>query len=105
MLIVTTPSIEGKKIKEHRGIVFGEIMQVPFFLKSFTASIKAFTGERAGEYEQEVTSARADALKEMMERATKVGANAVVGVRIDYETFAQGIFMVSASGTAVVIEE
>ena len=107
MLITTTPTIEGKTIKEYRGVVFGEAISGINFIKDFSASIVNFTGGRAREYEEELVSARADAISEMMERAKKVGANALVGVRIDTETIDLengSMIMIMASGTAVVIE-
>ena len=85
MLISTTSTIEGKKIKEYRGIVFGEVINGVDFIKDFTASITNVIGGRAATYEEELINTRADAIKEMMERAEKIGANAVIGVNIDYE--------------------
>ena len=106
MLLSTTPSIEGKKIKEYRGVVFGEVINGVDFLKDFSASITNIVGGRSEEYEQELINARADALLEMSGRAEKVGANAVVGIKIDYEpaVAGTGMLMVTASGTAVIIE-
>ena len=106
MLISTTSSIEGKTIKEYRGVVFGEVINGVNFMRDFTASITNVIGGRATEYEQELISTRADALNEMIRRAEKIGANAIVGVKIDYETMGQSssMFAVIASGTAVVIE-
>ncbi len=104
MLLSTTPSIEGKTIKEYRGIVFGEVVNGIHFLHDFTASISNVVGGRISEYEEELVNSRAEAIKEMMNRASKVGANAIVGVKVDYETISNSILMVIASGTAVVIE-
>ncbi len=106
MLISTTSTIEGKKIKEYRGIVFGEVINGVDFIKDFTASITNVIGGRAATYEEELINTRADAIKEMMERAEKIGANAVIGVKIDYEPMGESnyMLMVVASGTAVVIE-
>lgn len=106
MLISTTSSIEGKTIKEYRGVVFGEVINGVNFMRDFTASITNVIGGRATEYEQELISTRADALNEMIRRAEKIGANAIVGVKIDYETMGQSSSMLAviASGTAVVIE-
>lgn len=106
MLISTTSTIEGKKIKEYRGIVFGEVINGVNFIKDFTASITNVIGGRAATYEEELINTRADAIKEMMERAEKIGANAVIGVKIDYEPMGESSYMlmVVASGTAVVIE-
>lgn len=106
MLISTTSTIEGKKIKEYRGIVFGEVINGVNFIKDFTASITNVIGGRAATYEEELINTRADAIKEMMERAEKIGANAVIGVKIDYEPMGESSYMlmVVASGTAVVLE-
>ena len=106
MIISTTSSIEGKQIKEYRGVVFGEVINGVNFMRDFTASITNIMGGRATEYEEELIDTRADAINEMMKRAEKIGANAIVGVKIDYETIGQNgsMIMVVASGTAVVIE-
>ena len=106
MLISTTPSLEGKTIKEYRGVVFGEAINGINFMKDFTANIANFIGGRAKEYEQELVDARAQALSEMTERAGRIGANAVVGVKVDIETIGQNgsMIMVVASGTAVVTD-
>lgn len=109
MLLSTTSSLGNKNIKEYRGIVFGEVISGIDFIKDFTASITNFTGGRASEYEEELVSARADAINEMMERAKKIGANGLVGVKIDVESITVGekgqmMIMVVAIGTAVVIE-
>lgn len=106
MLITTTASIEGKNIKEYRGVVFGEVINGVNFVKDFTAGITNFMGGRASEYEEELINTRADAINEMVKRAEKIGANAIIGVKIDYEPMGEGssMLMVVASGTAVVIE-
>lgn len=105
MLLSTTSTLEGRTIREYRGVVFGEAISGIDFIKDFGASITNILGGRAKEYESELIDARADALREMMERATKIGANAIVGVSVDVETMGQGgMILVSASGTAVVIE-
>lgn len=106
MLISTTSTIEGKKIKEYRGIVFGEVINGVNFMRDFSASITNIMGGRATAYEEELINTRADALNEMMQRAARIGANAIIGVKVDYETMVQGsMIAVIASGTAVVIEE
>lgn len=106
MLISTTSSFEGKRIKEYRGIVFGEVINGVNYMKDFSAGITNFIGGRSAEYENELMDTRADAITEMMRRAEKIGANAIVGVKIDYETIGQSgsMLMVVASGTAVIIE-
>ncbi len=106
MLISTTSTLEGKNIKEYRGIVFGEVINGINFVKDWTAGITNFIGGRSKEYEEELINSRADAIQEMMKRAEKIGANAILGVTIDYEPMGQNssMIMVVASGTAVVIE-
>lgn len=105
MIATTTPSIEGKRILEYRGIVFGEVVSGVNFVKDFAAGITNFLGGRSGSYEGELIEARENAVSEMIERAERTGANAVVGVDIDYEVLGQGnMLMVTASGTAVVTD-
>ena len=104
MISVTTPFLEGHQIREYKGIVFGEVIQGVNFVKDFTAGLTNFFGGRSGSYEGELLAARSEALAEMEQRAAAMGANAVVGVDIDYEVLgANGsMLMVTASGTAVV---
>lgn len=106
MIISTTSSIEGKQIKEYRGVVFGEVINGVNFMRDFTASITNVIGGRATEYEEELIDTRAEAINEMIKRAEKIGANAIIGVKVDYETIGQAgsMLMVVTSGTAVVIE-
>ncbi|WMJ23867.1 putative heavy metal-binding protein [Paludicola sp. MB14-C6] len=106
MIITTTPSIEGKNIVEYKGIVFGEVISGVDFVKDFAAGLSNFFGGRSNTYEQELLNARENALSEMETRAYQMGANAVVGVDIDYEVLGSnnGMLMVTASGTAVRCE-
>ena len=106
MIITTTPSIEGKKIVEYRGIVFGEVIAGVNFAKDFVAGLSNFFGGRSATYEEELLNARSTALYELEQRAAALGANAVVGVDIDYEVLGadNGMLMVTASGTAVVVD-
>ena len=106
MFITTTQNVEGKVIKEYKGVVFGEVINGANFIKDFSASITNFIGGRAQVYEDEIINARTNALNEMMSRAIQLGANGIVGVRVDVETLGQNgsMIMVTASGTAVVIE-
>lgn len=106
MIITTTPSVEGKKIAEYKGIVFGEVIAGVNFVRDIGASISNFFGGRSTGYEEELVQARQNALFEMQQRASAIGANAVVGVDIDYEVLGadNGMLMVTASGTAVVVE-
>ena len=106
MIITTTPSIEGKTIVEYKGIVFGEVIAGVDFVKDFVAGLSNFFGGRSGTYEEELLNARETALHELEERARAMGANAVVGVDIDYEVLGSdnGMLMVTASGTAVFVD-
>lgn len=106
MLITTTPSIEGKRITRYCGIVTGEAILGANVFKDIFAGIRDLVGGRSGTYEKELQRARDIALHELEERAAAVGANAVVGVDLDYEVLGQtnGMLMVSASGTAVTVE-
>lgn len=106
MISTTTPTIEGKRIVEYRGIVFGEVIAGVDFVRDIAASFSNFFGGRSGSYEEELINARQNAVFEMEERAEMLGCNAVVGVDVDYEVLGanNGMLMVTASGTAVVIE-
>ncbi len=106
MIITTTPSIEGHRIVEYRGIVFGEVVSGVDFVRDFAAGMRNFFGGRSGTYEDELQRARESALQELQQRAADRGANAVVSVDIDYEVLGtnNGMLMVTASGTAVVVE-
>lgn len=106
MIVTTTPNVEGRKIKEYRGIVFGEVISGVNFIKDFAAGLTNFFGGRSQSYEGELIRAREDALREMQSRASALGCNAVVGVDIDYEVLGEGgnMLMVTASGTGVVLE-
>ncbi|OZV12262.1 hypothetical protein CIW83_10635 [Tissierella sp. P1] len=106
MITTTTPTIDGRRIAEYKGIVFGEVIAGVDFIKDFAASLTNFFGGRSGSYEGELIQAREEALREMESRARQMGANAVVGVDIDYEVLGQGgnMLMVTASGTAVIVE-
>lgn len=106
MIVTTTPTVEGKRIVEYKGIVFGEVVSGVNFVKDIAASLSNFFGGRSGSYEEELITARQNALREMEQRAAQMGANAVVGVDIDYEVLGtdNGMLMVTASGTAVYAE-
>lgn len=107
MLVTTTHTIEGKKIIEYHGLVSGEAILGANIFKDIFAGIRDIVGGRSAAYEKELRSAKEIAVSEMMENAKVMGANAVIGVDLDYETIGGGggnMLMVSASGTAVVIE-
>jgi uncharacterized protein YbjQ (UPF0145 family) len=105
MIITTTPTIEGRQITEYHGVVFGEVITGINFVKDFFAGVRNIVGGRSGSYEDELTKARTNAMRELEDRAQRLGANAVVGVDIDYEVLGtnNGMLMVTASGTAVTI--
>lgn len=105
MIITTTPTIEGHEIVEYHGVVFGEVIAGINFVKDFFAGIRNIVGGRSSSYEEELTKARTNALHELEERARRLGANAVVGVDLDYEVLGgdNGMLMVTASGTAVSV--
>ena len=106
MIVTTTQSVEGRKIVEYKGIVFGEVISGVNMVKDMMAGLTNIFGGRSNTYETELINARQNALKEMEERAFQLGANAVVGVDIDYEVLGadNGMLMVTASGTAVRVE-
>ena len=102
MIVTTTPSIEGRSIAEYRGLVTGEAILGANIFKDLFAGIRDIVGGRSGAYEQELAKARTIALEEMEAVAASLGADAIVGVDLDYETVGQGsMLMVTASGTAV----
>ena len=106
MIITTTPAVEGKRIVEYKGIVFGEVISGVNFVRDFAAGLTNFFGGRSNSYEEELTKARTQALFELEQRAAALGANAVVGIDIDYEVLGadNGMLMVTASGTAVIVQ-
>ena len=103
MILTTTPSVEGRTITEYKGVVFGEVVAGVNFIRDFKASIRNIIGGRSGSYEDELIKARTQAMNEMSERASRMGADAVVGIDLDYEVLGEGggMLMVTASGTAV----
>nr|WP_075574672.1 heavy metal-binding domain-containing protein [Ezakiella massiliensis] len=103
MIITTTQSIEGREISEYMGIVFGEVVSGVNFLRDLGAGLRDFFGGRSSGYENELMRAREEALEEIEERARRLGADAVVGCKMDYEVLGQGgsMLMVTVSGTAV----
>jgi len=108
MLVLTTPNIEGKKIKKYLGLVSGEAILGANIFKDIFASIRDIVGGRSAAYEKELRQAKDIALGEMKEQVRSLGGNAVIGVDLDYETIqvgqSGGMLMVSASGTAVIYE-
>jgi len=106
MIISTTPSLEGKKITSYLGVVTGEAIIGANLFRDIFAGIRDIVGGRSGSYEEVLREAKNNALTEMQDNAMKLGANAVVGVDLDYETVGTNgsMLMVTASGTAVVTE-
>ena len=104
MIVTTTPSVEGRKITDYRGIFVGEAIMGANVVRDFFAGITDIVGGRSGAYESKLQDARETALHELEQRAVALGANAVVGVDLDYEVVAESMLMVSASGTAVVLD-
>ena len=106
MLVTTTSTLQGKEVRQYLGLVSGEAILGANIFKDFFAGIRDIVGGRSAAYEEELKKAKTIALAEMMEEAKQLGANAVIGVDLDYETVGQtnGMLMVSASGTAVVYE-
>ncbi len=106
MIVTTTPTIEGRPVKEYLGVVSGEAIMGANILKDLLANIRDIVGGRAGAYEKLLKQARQASMDEMIAEAVSLGGNAIVGIDLDYEVVGQGgsMLMVSASGTAVVIE-
>ena len=103
MIITTTQSIEGQTIHEYKGIVVGEAIMGANIVRDFFASITDVTGGRSGAYEQKLSDARQIAEAELADEARARGANAVVGVDLDYKVVGESMLMVSMSGTVVVV--
>lgn len=108
MLVVTTDSIEGRKITQYLGLVSGDAILGANIFRDFFAGIRDIVGGRSAAYEKELRKAKQIAIEEMMQEAAQLGANAVIGVDLDYETVnvgqGGGMLMVSANGTAVVYQ-
>lgn len=105
MTLSTTHQIEGRPIRDYKGVVTGETIIGANFLKDFMAGIRDIVGGRSASYEKVLREAKDTSMQEMVQRAQEMGANAIVGIDIDYETIGQtnSMLMVSTSGTAVVI--
>lgn len=103
MIITTTPNIDGHKIEKYFGVVAGEAIMGANIVRDIFAQITDIVGGRSGAYEQKLQEGRTVALQEMKESALRLGANAIVGVDVDYEVIGQSMLMVAVSGTAVYI--
>ncbi len=108
MIVTTTPSVDGRRVTRYLGVVTGEAILGANIFRDFFAGITDIVGGRAGAYETELRKAREIAMREMADDAKRLGGNAVVGTDLDYETITinggGGMLMVTASGTAVVVE-
>ena len=104
MLLTTTPNIEGKHIVHYMGIVTGETILGANVFRDFAASVRDFFGGRSSSYEEVLREAKNTAMKELEQEAARLGANAVVGIDLDYETIGESMLMVTASGTAVFVQ-
>lgn len=106
MIITTTAGVDGHSVTAYHGIVFGEVITGVNMFRDMFAGVRNLVGGRSSGYEKELTEAREEAIAEMQQRASQMGANAVVGVDIDYEVLGtdNGMLMVTASGTAVTID-
>jgi uncharacterized protein YbjQ (UPF0145 family) len=106
MLVVTTNTVEGKRIVDYKGLVAGEAILGANIFKDLFASVRDIVGGRSGSYEKVLNEARETAIAELTDKAARLGANAVIAVDIDYETVGSNgsMLMVTAAGTAVVLE-
>ena len=107
MIVTTTNNIEGKQVVEYKGIVFGEVIAGVDFVKDFVAGLSNFFGGRSNAYEEELMRAREAAIQELQQRAAVLGADAVIGIDVDYEVLGSnnGMLMVNVSGTAVTLKD
>ncbi len=107
LIITTTPTIEGKRVTRYLGVITGEAILGANIFRDMFAAVRDIVGGRSASYERELGKAREIALEDLEDWAEELGANAVIGVDIDYESFGQtnGMMMVSATGTAVVVED
>ena len=103
MIVTTTNGVEGKTVEQYHGIVFGEVITGINVLKDLGAGMRNFFGGRSKSYEEELTLAREEAIEEMKQRAQELGADAIIGMKMDYEVLGSdnGMLMVTCSGTAV----
>lgn len=101
MIITTTESVEGRRVAAYLGVVSADVVMGSNAIRDFFASVRDWVGGRAGSYEKVLADARREALEELAQRAAKLGANAVIGVDLDYQSVGGTMLMVAANGTAV----
>lgn len=104
MILTTTDNVEGRKVQQYLGVVAGEAIMGANVVRDFLASITDIVGGRSGAYESKLNQARKIAVEEMSENAKRLGADAILGIDIDYEVIREGMMMVAASGTAVKLQ-
>lgn len=104
MIITTTSTVEGLPVRQYLGVTTGEVIMGANVVRDFLASITDIVGGRSGAYESKLQEARDAAFAEMTQRAAHLGANAIIGVDIDYEVIRDGMLMVAVSGTAVIVQ-
>lgn len=104
MILTTTPLVEGRPVGQYLGIVTGEAIMGANVVRDLFASITDIVGGRSGAYEQQLQRARDICLEEMSQQAARLGANAIIGIDLDYEVVREGMLMVTASGTAVRLD-
>ncbi len=104
MILTTTNTLQGKEIETYLGIVSGEVILGANVVRDFLAGITDIIGGRSGAYESKLQEGRELALREMQDKARQLGANAVIGVDLDFETLREGMMMVIATGTAVKVK-
>ena len=103
MILTTTPTIEGHPIREYKGIVFGEVVEGIDLFRDIAAGFTNLFGGRSNSYENAMVESRQSAIQDMINKAERLGANAIVGVRVDYEVI-NNMLMITASGTAVFVD-
>jgi uncharacterized protein YbjQ (UPF0145 family) len=104
MIVTTTSTLQGKEIQEYLGIVSGEVILGANVVRDFLAGITDIIGGRSGAYESKLQEGRELAIREMTEKASRLGANGIIGVDLDFETLREGMMMVIATGTAVKVK-
>lgn len=104
MIVTTTSTVDGYKVTDYRGIVVGEAIMGANIVRDFFAGVRDIIGGRSGAYESKLQDARDTAMGELEQRAVALGANAVIGIDLDYEVVGDSMLMVSVSGTAVILQ-